>query len=392
MNTRSIGYYQVKKMKTQRMLVILGSICLSCMCLSGCLDQPTPANPNQSIQQMINAALVGDTISVPSGTYNETIIIDKSIVLQGAERTTTVITGAGGSVIRITADNCIFENFTIMTTEPTELAIGISVNGNHTTIQNTTISSSTGMNTTSPTTFGITINANNNTIENNTISSNTYGIALNQSSQGTTVLYNNISQNTYGVYLSSSSEKNIIESNIFFKNDKGIYMTRSHDNVVMMNTISSGDYGISLVTSVNNTLSENDIVSNNQYGIFIESESRNNIIQFNSISLNSLGIRIKGAFLNTFTKNIIEHNTKGVLTCCGSYYNTIYKNIFINNTDWNAENNNLNYWDHKGFGNFWDNYTGVDSNDDGRGDTPYTFSYGGTDNYPLINKSWIYEP
>jgi nitrous oxidase accessory protein NosD len=41
-------------------------------------------------------------------------------------------------------------------------------------------------------------------------------------------------------------------------------------------------------------------------------------------------------------------------------------------------------WDSGGKGNFWSNYDGTDSNDDGIGDIPYIIGGANKDNYPLM--------
>ncbi len=77
---------------------------------------------------------------------------------------------------------------------------------------------------------------------------------------------------------------------------------------------------------------------------------------------------------------------------CGTGLNTInqghnlfYQNDFINNTKQAINNGQNNVWDHDGKGNFWSDYTGVDTNNDGIGDTPYNILPNGVDNYPLMS-------
>ena len=51
----------------------------------------TICNPCCTIQAAIDAASPGDTINVAAGIYEEQLIIDKSIILQGEDRETTII-------------------------------------------------------------------------------------------------------------------------------------------------------------------------------------------------------------------------------------------------------------------------------------------------------------
>ncbi|MHA1234984.1 MAG: Loki-CTERM sorting domain-containing protein, partial [Promethearchaeota archaeon] len=64
----------------------------------------------------------------------------------------------------------------------------------------------------------------------------------------------------------------------------------------------------------------------------------------------------------------------------------IFLNYFINN-EFNAVDSGINNtWDDELIGNSWDDYGGVDANDDGIGDTPYTIigGAGSQDNYPIF--------
>ena len=67
-----------------------------------------------SIQQAINNAANGSTIQVPSGTYYERILINKTINLVGENVPSTIIDGEnGGTVVEITSDLVTISSFTI---------------------------------------------------------------------------------------------------------------------------------------------------------------------------------------------------------------------------------------------------------------------------------------
>jgi len=68
------------------------------------------------IQEAINAPETqdGQTIHVDAGTYNENVIVDKSITLQGEDKETTIINGRGlSSTVEVTADKVTVTGFTI---------------------------------------------------------------------------------------------------------------------------------------------------------------------------------------------------------------------------------------------------------------------------------------
>ena len=66
-----------------------------------------------TIQEAINAADPNDKIIVKNGTYNENIVLNKTVSLIGESRQETIIDGKKGKVIEITANNVYLENFTI---------------------------------------------------------------------------------------------------------------------------------------------------------------------------------------------------------------------------------------------------------------------------------------
>jgi nitrous oxidase accessory protein NosD len=55
----------------------------------------------------------------------------------------------------------------------------------------------------------------------------------------------------------------------------------------------------------------------------------------------------------------------------------------IANNGYDVGNNKQ--WDDGGFGNYWSDYTGKDTNTEGIGDTPYIAPKNGIDNRPMIN-------
>jgi parallel beta-helix repeat protein len=127
-----------------------------------------------------------------------------------------------------------------------------------------------------------------------------------------------------------------------------------------------GDAGI-LVQSDNNT-----IMGNNFYdfpnGIYLLDSASNNIITENNIYGNQFGV-------------FIDQNCNNNLI----YNNNLYENIYFN-----AKDNGMNNWynDFLAFGNYYDDYNGVDADHDGIGDTPHSILGGGNniDNYPLMSK------
>jgi parallel beta-helix repeat protein len=191
-----------------------------------------------------------------------------------------------------------------------------------------------------------------------------------------------------------------INNNITVKNLKlssfniGIVVMGSDNNKILENIITDNFRGLDITASENNTVSGN-YIADNTYGIALE--NINNTINENTITNNSdIGIFLNGAGYNNIIGNNITNNKRGiVVSIC--YDNVIYHNNFVNNTNHVETDNSNGIWDNGEEGNYWDNYTGLDSDGDSLGDTPYIIDDNNQDNYPLVNiipefPSWLILP
>ena len=176
-------------------------------------------------------------------------------------------------------------------------------------------------------------------------------------------------------------------------NLEGVFLGSTTNSTIVNNRLSGNLFGINLDSSHNNTISGN-IVTNNQNGIGLTSSSSNNTIYGNEITANTSGLFIDDASGNSIIGNNITNSETGVYTqYCG--INTIHHNNFINNTkNWDDEGLapfpwgppvSVSVWDDGKEGNYWDDYTGADSDGDGIGDTPYVIGENNQDNHPLMN-------
>ena len=78
------------------------------------IEKGSKKHPYNKIQKGINVAKSGDTVKVVAGTYKENVTIDKSLILQGENKDTTIINGSGsGNVIYITANHVTISKFKV---------------------------------------------------------------------------------------------------------------------------------------------------------------------------------------------------------------------------------------------------------------------------------------
>lgn len=194
------------------------------------------------------------------------------------------------------------------------------------------------------------------------------------------------STSTPGIDLSGRT--NVTVRNIEITNfDYGIYLESSDHITISGTTLTNNSNGLWLSSSSYDTILGNTINTNVFEGIYVYF-STNNQIKSNSIKNNTFdGIYLLSSENNIISGNTIENNDRGI----SPYYSTnnkIYHNNFINNQFSVNPNEPADVWDNGYEGNYWSEYTGVDFNLDGIGDTSYVVDTNNLDHFPLMNRYW----
>lgn len=149
--------------------------------------------------------------------------------------------------------------------------------------------------------------------------------------------------------------------------------------------ITDAYWGIALRGS-SNTVSTNTIFNTIEGGISII-RGNNNIINENILTDNNQGIRVGIGGSSSITQTQIQSNT--ITSTLGSYginlgaqtsSSQISQN-YLYNIENAIDQGTNNQWDNGAIGNWWSDYEGSDTNNNGIGDTPYQKN-GVIDNYP----------
>ena len=364
------------------------------------------------IQWAIDNASEGDTVYVEEGTYEENLVINKTISLVSVGREFVTIMGNGNDdVVEIMANWVNLTGFHIMNDLDEDMETGGSgiclnanydpkyhyyhVRDNYCRIEN---NSCVGFN------CGIYVEySNGNIIKNNILTYNQYGIS--EHGDGNFIKKNDCSHNKIGIELLGADDSEIINNTCNSNSRDGIKLEDSSGNNITGNICNNnGDMGISIGTAKQwecwynrcnmNTCSNNtngirirgdsdynEIVdnlcdSNELYGIslfglevektwypgsYITYSPENTLVENNSFNENSIGLFFKFSNLNEITNNTFILNREySIHIGVDSHDNVIHHNDFIidiSSGNQAFDDGSDNTWDDGRGGNYWSDYS-----------------------------------
>jgi parallel beta-helix repeat protein len=348
-----------------------------------------------TIQAAVNNTPSGGVVYTFGGVYNESLVVNKPIYLFGEVGKAIIATT--GTAVDILCNNISIAGFRV---------------------QNATT--------------GIHLSRVSNTmIKNCCLFNNSNGVKLENVADDNIISNCDFNDNIYGVFISGSNDNLIGTSdlarvspvsnddsdNCFFQgNVYGVYIVGSHDNFVRgcrINASSSNSgqvqrQGIFIDNSYTNTIYSCDIFNANSYGVYI-SGSHDNTITNCIIKKNDKGIYLSSSSNNIIIGNNISNNNESgvnILTVSSSSNNIFFNDFICNGGNgtypqasdsgtsniWNTSDYNNYLYESVGEGNYWNDYTGSDSDDNGIGDTSYSISgtAGSSDYYPVMERyNWF---
>ena len=173
-----------------------------------------------------------------------------------------------------------------------------------------------------------------------------------------------------------------IEGQNFTENGQGLLLAYTNNSRIAFNHIMYNYDGLELFSAFNNSIYENNLVANEYRGIYLQYSNRNRIMENTILNNTDLGIYVSDSTENTFYGNTIANSEYGI-ELYGSN-NSFYLNNFVNNTLQIDSYDFENFWDNDLEGNYWSDYNGTDTDNDGIGEIPYEIDAINNDTRPLM--------
>ena len=245
----------------------------------------------------------------------------------------------------------------------------------------------------------------NITLRKNVFDGNSQAVRFEKGSQGNTITENTFSDNSQGLFLQGSTDNSITHNLIEDTGHYGIQLYTGCDrNIIAYNTFNRNEDGLHLwywdalmqnpPPLQDNIIVSNSFTDNTQTGILLERDIDGTLIANNTISGISTATGIN--FIGRVNLATVVNNTITGIRYAIKFDPTVVvypkDNLAYRNVDEGAYQSRGSYsldypnsWNTGTEGNYWNTYSGSDTNGDWIGETPYSAWYI-TDQHPYVEK------
>lgn len=340
------------KLKKYIIGIALFSTIMACTAVKASIEQSSNSHSEPSseiqvketLQSMIDATPTYGVVKVPSGSYQENIIISKPIAIEGVGDV-TIRSCSAKPVVTIKNHAVTMRNIAIQQCNHTEGMAAIHITGDNHHLDQLKIKTKQ---------FGIKLDhAQNVAINNSSIHGEETGNGIDLwKSNATTIEGSKIANVRDGIYMEKSNSIEIKQSNIQHSR-YGVHVMYS-DNVSILNNTSRDNHTGAMVMETNGTkIIGNRLLDNKRnvhsqgllmYGV------RNTVIKDNQINHNRIGLYVENTNNNRILSNFFMGNFIGIQFNHGNG-NNVSGNSFIGNVnelqaiESLLNNINQNYWD-----------------------------------------------
>ncbi|MFW9919250.1 MAG: NosD domain-containing protein [Candidatus Thorarchaeota archaeon] len=234
----------------------------------------------------------------------------------------------------------------------------------------------------------------NITISENNCTTNDVGIETYSNTQKCKIFDNICNENSRGISMQMSRLNEVFENEVVWNTQYGVVIySPSDDNMIMNNNLSENPRGVYLSNCPQNHIINNSISASHvsgSYGVYVSGGSEGHVIFDNKIQFVNCAIYLKDSLYNTLSYNNLTQNNLSIYLI-SSNHTTIAHNLLDGGDDiglymesntcdnemtWNVFNDcDINAIDDGSDSlfdyNYWSNYTGIDADSDGIGDTPH---------------------
>ena len=316
---------------------------------------------------------IGDTYLFSSDLYNRTLAIQKNNVVIDAAGYALIGNGVGKGIVISDVSNVSIKNVVLK-----NLAEGFvcKQSSNFSMTENVIQDCNVGIHL---------ISIQNVTITANKITKSLSAIEV-FSSNGISIIGNQILESkhngvtfNFGPYdLSVCSNISVLCNNITSNLETGVELFSCSNSRIENNLITDSQNGIYLYGSLKQNNIENNTIMNNTVGLSLVADASFNAVTGNHIADNKCGIYILESSHNMFcNNNLIDNHRHANIDLPVDIDDSPQAHFFVSEVSINA-------WDNGAQGNYWSNYTGIDTDSNGIGDTPHNVNANNIDHYPLM--------